>query len=108
MTRRGRFMFRICRSARFLLALVIAGTAAEAQQMPPRIITEGIGQRTAPPMRLAERMRLQPVAVLGAATAEAPEALARLAEWNRQSSPTRDGFVRHLPDPRGIEVGLSG
>jgi hypothetical protein len=89
------------------ITLALQGTSLEGQAMPPLEMRQAVGGAASPPVRLAERQRLEPIAELGVASATAADELAALAAWNRDRLPIKNGFTRPLLEPRRIEIGAA-
>ena len=89
----------------FLLFALLALPAAtplrgQALSMPPGEAAPSLATREAapPPLRLAERFGVAPMAVLSEATAGAGDQLAAMRAWNDSGrQPTQAGIVRPLP-----------
>jgi hypothetical protein len=82
---------------------VLVAQSADMQIFPP---ATGLRAPAPPPLRLAERPGVVPLAELRAAIEVAGEDLAALAAWNRAGRlPVRNGFARALASPRRVSFG---
>lgn len=85
-----------------LLAPGLAAQMAEPEPFPPAVEPR---PSTPPPLGLAGRAAVPPLAFLDPATEAAPEELADLARWNRERrGPLKNGFSRPLPEPRAVTL----
>ncbi|TNF79755.1 MAG: hypothetical protein EP299_02945 [Acidobacteria bacterium] len=79
------------------LCAVVGAQSVEPELFPPAVEPR---PATPPPLRLAEREAVAPLAVLDPAMDAAPTELAEIADWNRdQKLPLKNGFSRRLPLP---------
>ena len=89
-----------------LFAPALAGQVAEPELFPPVV---ELRPATPPPLGLAERETVPPLAVLDMAMAAAPAELAEIAAWNQERRvPLKNGFSRPLPAPRLITLDPAG
>jgi hypothetical protein len=89
-----------------LFAPALAGQVAEPELFPPVV---ELRPATPPPLGLAERQTVPPLAVLDMAIAAAPAELAEIAAWNQERRvPLKNGFSRPLPAPRLITLDPAG
>ena len=88
-------------AAALLLVAVAAGAAVQSLPMVPAPAPSPVDALRAaeqPPMRIAERFGVEPVAAMSAARVGAVDQLQALASWNRSGAlPVRIGFLRPLP-----------
>lgn len=94
-----------CLAAALLLAaLVPAALAAQSVDLlvaPPSAASQAESSR--PPLRIAERFGVEPLATLAEAAVAAREEIDAVVEWNAAGRrPMKDGFVRPLPLPRHV------
>lgn len=94
-----------CLAAALLLAaLVPAGLAAQSVDLrvaPPSAAFQD--QSSEPPLRIAERFGVEPLATLAEAAVAAREQIDAVVEWNAAGRrPLKDGFVRPLALPRPV------
>ncbi len=88
-----------------LLSAASPAVAAERTEMPPAqlSILHARSEQAPPPLRLAERFGVAPLASLAEASAGAGDQLEALRSWNRSGHlPLRTGFVRPLPLPSEV------
>lgn len=85
-----------------LAALAPAGLAAQSVDIlvaPPSAALQA--GPSGPPLRIAERFGVEPLATLAEAAVAAREEIEAVMEWNAAGRrPMKDGFVRPLPLPR--------
>jgi lysyl endopeptidase len=90
------------------LGLFLLGDVAGAQSMQPLLFapTSQLRPSTPPPLRLAERAGVQPLAVLEPALQAARAKVDQLIRWNRAGKlPVRNGLARDLPATRRVSFG---
>jgi hypothetical protein len=90
-----------------LAGVVLFAPVLAAQQAEPELFSPAVELRpaTPPPLGLAERETVPPLAVLDMAMDAAPTELAEIAAWNRERGvPLKNGFSRPLPAPRVVTL----
>jgi hypothetical protein len=88
-----------------LAGCLIFGAVVAAQGVEPELFPPAVEPRpaTPPPIGLAKREAVAPLAVMDLAMDTAAEELEELARWNTEGRlPLKDGFARHLPEPQVV------
>lgn len=86
------------------LILGLLPGVVHGQQVPTIVgfAAGAVSRASEPPMRLAERLELQPMHLLDGAADGARDQLRALERWNLEGrEPVREGFARALPVPLG-------
>jgi hypothetical protein len=90
-----------------LAGCLLFSAGVTAQSVDPELFPSAIEPRpaTPPPLSLAEREIVPPLAVLDMAMDATPVELAEIAAWNRERRvPLKNGFSRPLPAPRVVTL----
>lgn len=95
-----------CLAATLLLTALLLPAGLAAQSVDLLVAPPSVGSKAGPaqpPLRLAERFGVQPLATLAEAAVAAPEEIDAVNAWNAAGRlPMKDGFVRPLPLPQQV------
>lgn len=95
-----------CLAAALLLAALLLPAGLAAQSVDLVVAPPSVGSKAGPdqpPLRLAERFGVEPLATLAEAAVAAPAEIDAIHAWNAAGRlPMKDGFVRPLPLPQRV------